>query len=525
MIASLGRLDRRQKQPHLLIRAFSFLAKEYLHWKVHLYGGNARPHGYDAELRELIRELGLGNQVFLMGITDNPHDILRRCDIFAFPSAFEGWGLALTEAMSVGLPCVGLKTAPAVNELLVDGENGFLSDPTPDDFAAKLKLLMDDPSLRFQMGRVGRESVKQFEPDKIWDQWENLLAETIQEHRESVGKTETELPIVVSAEGGAPDVSIVLPVYNVEPYLRQCLDSVVNQTLRNIQVICVNDGSTDDSLSILEEYAARDSRFKIITQANQGGGSARNAAYPYIHGKYAYFADPDDWLEPDLCEKVSQRLEETEADVVYFRHFDESPEASGVPSPPFNPALPMVRTAPEHRTSLLIRHPQPWRKCWQSEFLLKHHIRFPEGKRPYDDISQHWKGCVLANQIAVLDEPLYHYRRARPDSLFFAFSRRHYSMIETMDSVEAILKKVGKYDDYREVFLLTKLIFVHNVYQDLYHVYTDSPDECRTEYRQLIRDTLCEEERHFIKSAPPQILPQNVWAFYETLQAGDNATQ
>jgi len=89
-----------------------------------------------------------------------------------------------------------------------------------------------------------------------------------------------------------PKVTIILPVYNVEPYLRQCLDSVVNQTMREIQVICVNDGSTDGSPTILEEYAAKDPRVEVYHQENQGAGSARNAAYPYVRGKYTTLPIP-----------------------------------------------------------------------------------------------------------------------------------------------------------------------------------------------------------------------------------------
>ena len=181
VIATLGRLER-GKQPHLLIRSFSRLAKEYSQWKVRLYG-----HGYDVEykkyLEALIHELGLDNQVFLMGTTDKPLDILRESDIFAFPSAHEGFGLALAEAMGVGLPCVGLKTAPGVNELIVDGYNGLLSDNNELDFAQKMKRLMDNPQLRTTMGRNGHEFVKQFEPKKIWDQWENLIIETFQQYQ------------------------------------------------------------------------------------------------------------------------------------------------------------------------------------------------------------------------------------------------------------------------------------------------------------------------------------------------------
>ncbi|MDR1383258.1 MAG: glycosyltransferase [Planctomycetaceae bacterium] len=180
IITMIARLDK-DKQQHLLLQSFSQIVKDYPHWKIKIYGGIYNKE-YAIHLEKLICSLHLQNQVFLMGTTEQPLEILRESDIFAFPSAFEGFGLALAEAMSVGLPCVGLKTASAVNELIIDGYNGLLSENNEKDFAAKLKILMDNSQLRVTMGKNGHEFVKQFEPKKIWDQWENLFIETKQKH-------------------------------------------------------------------------------------------------------------------------------------------------------------------------------------------------------------------------------------------------------------------------------------------------------------------------------------------------------
>ena len=121
-----------------------------------------------------------------MGTTDRPLDILRTTDIFAFPSNYpEGFGQALTEAMAVGLPCVGLKTTSSVNELIVDGVNGFLTENTPEDFAAKLNILMNSQELRAKMGKAGYEMMKQYAPEKIDDQWEELLSNVISDARKN----------------------------------------------------------------------------------------------------------------------------------------------------------------------------------------------------------------------------------------------------------------------------------------------------------------------------------------------------
>ena len=133
-----------------------------------------------------------------------------------------------------------------------------------------------------------------------------------------------------------PKVSVIIPVYNVEAYLRQCLDSVVNQTLKDIEIICVDDGSTDGSAAILKEYATKDERIKILTQSNSGAGAARNAGIARATGEWITFSDADDWIEPDAIEKMVAAAQREDADCVccgmlrdwrngtsVFRPFDE----------------------------------------------------------------------------------------------------------------------------------------------------------------------------------------------------------
>jgi len=308
-----------------------------------------------------------------------------------------------------------------------------------------------------------------------------------------------------------PLVTIILPTYNVEPYLRQCLDSLVNQTIRDIQIICVNDGSTDGSLAILKEYADKDSRIEVIDQENRGGGSARNAGYPHIRGKYTYFVDPDDWLEPNLCEKTSKKMEETNADVLYLDYFREHPDVSLKPSRKFCPELSGISITPEHRALLLNSCNSTWRKFWKSEFLLDHQIYFSEGKRPCNDIAQNWHGCILANQIAILTEPLYHHRCVRPDSYQTNLNRKHFVIIDTMDEVRERLKKIGKYDEYGNIYLTSRLVYFHNKYLRL-------ANEYRAEFRLLVLEALTEEDRRFLHSASPKTLPWKVRVFYRMLE-------
>lgn len=116
-------------------------------------------------------------------------------------------------------------------------------------------------------------------------------------------------------------VSLVIPVYNSAPYIRQCLDSIIQQTYEILEIICVNDGSMDDSLAILEEYAAKDNRIRIFSKENEGKGaaSARNLGLKKATGEYIQFIDSDDFFAPDMIETLVSKAVNTDADVVICR--------------------------------------------------------------------------------------------------------------------------------------------------------------------------------------------------------------
>lgn len=126
-------------------------------------------------------------------------------------------------------------------------------------------------------------------------------------------------------ESTIPKVSIIVPVYNVEKYLRRCMDSIINQTLEEIEIIAVNDGSTDSSLSVLQEYENKDKRVKIINHMNLGVSYSRNIGIDVSTGKYILFVDSDDWISKDMCEEMYNKALENKSDIImcsYVREFD-----------------------------------------------------------------------------------------------------------------------------------------------------------------------------------------------------------
>jgi len=286
----------------------------------------------------------------------------------------------------------------------------------------------------------------------------------------------------------SPKVSIVIPIYNVEAYLGECLDSVVNQTMREIQIIGVNDGSTDNSPAILQEYADRDSRIEIIDQSNGGVSAARNAAFSRIQGKYTLFVDSDDWIEPDLCEKTYQKSEASGADMTFF--YFKRPgmkQASSI----FRSLNPQDKTTPEQKVPLA-RYCFPVLKLFSIGFLRDHDIRFPLNSR-YEDIFFHWQALTLANKVAILPEPLYNYRE-RPGSMLSSGDTRYYDIVPIFDLTKQFLVQHGFYETWRAEFLRFKLTMYRECYQNIQRCF-------KSEMLEQIKKSLGEEDREFYRSA------------------------
>ena len=132
-----------------------------------------------AALKKLMHSRHLEERVHLKGTTRDMASVWKDTDIFAFPSHHEGFPLALSEAMAVGIPAVGYRSCSSVNELIRDGENGFLVEEGPEPFSRALRTLMEDRELRGRLGEGARESMKPFYPDAVWDSWDRLIRKTI----------------------------------------------------------------------------------------------------------------------------------------------------------------------------------------------------------------------------------------------------------------------------------------------------------------------------------------------------------
>lgn len=172
-IINVARLNKKQKRQEILVQAFASLAEKYPEWNVEFWGEDTSE--YKKELEAMVKQYQLEDRVFFRGVTKNIKKVYEDADVFAFPSKFEGFGLALGEAMSAGLPAVGFKSCSAVNELIKDGETGFLAEDGVEAYAAALEGLMKNPEKRIAMGKAAHESMKAYRAEQVWDQWEGLL--------------------------------------------------------------------------------------------------------------------------------------------------------------------------------------------------------------------------------------------------------------------------------------------------------------------------------------------------------------
>lgn len=221
-------------------------------------------------------------------------------------------------------------------------------------------------------------------------------------------------------------VSIVIPIYNVERYLRQCLDSVVNQTLKEIEIICVDDGSTDSSPEIIAEYAARDSRIKVITKANSGYGNSMNRGFDLASGEYIGIVESDDYADLNMFETLYKIATENQLDVVkssYYFYFSKPKErnekqeiVSSVlsgkticPTISFKSKMEMVE--------FFNIKPTIWSSIYRNAFIKENGIRFNETPgASYQDASFNFKVWCCAQRVQLLRDAFLHYRQDNENS-------------------------------------------------------------------------------------------------------------
>lgn len=280
-----------------------------------------------------------------------------------------------------------------------------------------------------------------------------------------------------------PKVSVIIPVYNADRYLELCMDSVLNQTLKDIEIICVDDGSTDKSLFILKKFQQIDSRLKIINQDNLYAGTARNNGMKVANGKYLAFLDADDMFELTMLEQAYKQAEKVNADIVVF---GGSVFEGDLSKAHYYPALLRTDMLPNNEVIetnegfeylFNFTTPAPWNKLFKRSFIQKKGLFFQEHKR-INDAYFVVVSLALANRIGIVNKNLLYYRTNNNCSLQGTINESPLLFFNVFLDIKEQLIKLDKYKSNMKSFRQLALsICIYNLelvsqdiaYEELYN--------------------------------------------------------
>ncbi|WP_296893689.1 glycosyltransferase [uncultured Methanobrevibacter sp.] len=251
-------------------------------------------------------------------------------------------------------------------------------------------------------------------------------------------------------------ISVIIPVYNVENYLRECLDSITSQTVKDIEIICIDDGSTDNSPEILKEYQKKDSRIKIITKENGGQATARNLGIKEAQGEYIAFIDSDDFIESEMLEKLYTKAKDDNLDIAMCKIATYNNQTGEIKDNVWYYMLGIFRDfekeifnhkdTKEFTCNIAVT---PYNKIYKTSLIKDNNILFPEGLI-FEDEKFFYDTYLRAKRVSVIPEFLYYYRVNRKGSTVDIEKENDYTdIIEISKQIRQTFKETNNYEDYK----------------------------------------------------------------------------
>lgn len=269
-----------------------------------------------------------------------------------------------------------------------------------------------------------------------------------------------------------PKVSVVMPVYNASRFLNDSMSSILNQTLDDLELICVDDGSTDDSLDILNNFKNNDSRVKVFSLPHQGGGNARNYGLKKISGEYLFCMDADDILDLNAFEDFYKIASEKELDFLVFKainygvekdHYFET-EYQNMPGI-YNKVKDEIFSYKDLGELLFDFNVSPWCKFYNAEFIKSTNAKFRENSKFHDN-NFFWSIIFKAKRICFINK--FYYTRKRYDQSLTASSNSgHTDMIPVTNDIISIFKKQGRAENYKRKLINQKIIWITDRYNQV----------------------------------------------------------
>lgn len=259
-------------------------------------------------------------------------------------------------------------------------------------------------------------------------------------------------------------VSVIIPVYNVEKYLEECLDSIINQTLKEIEIICIDDGSTDSSLNVLENYKKKDKRIIVLQQQNLGAGAARNKGLDLARGKYLSFLDADDFFELTMLEKAYNKCEMDNAEICVFRsmEFDnKSKKSQLIPwtiRKRFLPSNIPFSSKKAAKYIFQVFNGWAWDKLYNRKFIQFNKLEFQE-IRTTNDAYFVFMANVLADKITILNDILAYHRVNTKTSLSVTREKSWDCCYKAIVAIKRNLIKQDLYNVFKQSYINWALHF------------------------------------------------------------------
>lgn len=254
----------------------------------------------------------------------------------------------------------------------------------------------------------------------------------------------------------SPLISVIIPIYNAEKYLKQCLNSVIIQNFNNIEIICINDGSTDNSQKILEKFSKKDNRFKIITTSNKGQGSARNLGLKHAKGEYISFIDADDWIEKNTYSLLYDKAKKNNLDMLFFQMINYMQDSGEFVETELYNYKSLIDNFEDDAIFSIVDIEKflfniavcPVSKLYKKSFLDKNKIVFPE-KMIFEDNIFFYNAILKADKLGYVAEKLY-YRRRHSNSVTQNISKKSFDIILATNKMLNLFKDKGVYDKFKE---------------------------------------------------------------------------
>lgn len=244
-----------------------------------------------------------------------------------------------------------------------------------------------------------------------------------------------------------PKVSVIIPVHNTEKFIEKCLDSVCNQTLSDIEIICINDASTDNSLEILKRYAAKDDRIKVVNfEENKGAAAARNTGIDAATGEYIGFVDSDDFIDAEFYEKLYNKAVDENADVAKGNIYDYNGETGVVELTDFYDMNDKIRE------NKFYFHYGFTSAIYKTEFIKNNCIHFPIDLIYFEDPYFSIMALLKYNTLVIVDDAKYYYT-INPDSVSKNVNTEKIKdLIKSVDKIFELIVAIDNEEDYSILF-------------------------------------------------------------------------